>query len=125
MKNAKLDVHARLMKSYKQVPQWWFLSLLLGSMILSIVMSFVWKEEVQLPWWGMLFAFALAFVVTLPIGVIQATTNQQPGYDIIAQFIIGYVLPGKPIANLLFKIYGESAPSMLSLSYLTSNLGTT
>lgn len=76
MKNAKLDVHARLMKSYKQVPQWWFLSLLLGSMILSIVMSFVWKEEVQLPWWGMLFAFALAFVVTLPIGVIQATTNQ-------------------------------------------------
>jgi hypothetical protein len=33
----------------------------------------------QLPWWGMLFAFALAFVVTLPIGVIQATTNQARG----------------------------------------------
>lgn len=76
MKNVKLDVHARLMKRYKQVPQWWFLILLLGSIILSLLLSFVWKEEVQLQWWGMLFAFALAFVVTLPIGVIQATTNQ-------------------------------------------------
>jgi hypothetical protein len=45
-------------------------------MALSLVMAFVWKTDVQLPWWGMLFAFGLAFVVTLPIGVIQATTNQ-------------------------------------------------
>lgn len=73
---AKLDVHARLMQRYKQVPQWWFLVLLAGSVAVSLLMCFVWKEQVQLPWWGMLFAFALAFVVTLPIGVIQATTNQ-------------------------------------------------
>ncbi|KDO78544.1 hypothetical protein CISIN_1g004659mg [Citrus sinensis] len=118
MKNMKLDVHARLMKSYKQVPQWWFYVLLLGSIGLSLLMSFVWKDEVQLQWWGMLFAFALAWIVTLPIGVIQATTNQQPGYDIIAQFMIGYVLPGKPIANLLFKIYGRIS-TIHALSFLS------
>lgn len=76
IKNAKLDIHAKLMQSYKQVPQWWFLILLLGSAVVSLMMSFVWKDEVQLPWWGMIFAFGLAFIVTLPIGVIQATTNQ-------------------------------------------------
>ncbi|KAL4184768.1 hypothetical protein AMTRI_Chr10g2770 [Amborella trichopoda] len=107
MNSVKPDIHAKLMRNYKEVPQWWFLILLAGSIGLSLLMSFVWKEDVQLPWWGMLFAFGLAWVVTLPIGVIQATTNQQPGYDIIAQFIIGYMLPGKPIANLLFKIYGR------------------
>lgn len=64
------------MQSYKQVPQWWFLILLAGSIALSLLMSFVWKDVVQLRWWGMLFAFGLAWVVTLPIGVIQATTNQ-------------------------------------------------
>ncbi|KAL6332689.1 hypothetical protein AAG906_010029 [Vitis piasezkii] len=116
--NAKMDVHARLMKNYKQVPEWWFLILLIGSIALSIIMCFVWKEDVQLPWWGMLFAFGLAWIVTLPIGVIQATTNQQPGYDIIAQFIIGYVLPGKPIANLLFKIYGRIS-TVHALSFLS------
>ena len=76
MKTVKLDIHAKQMKSYKAVPQWWYLVLLAGSVALSLLMSFVWKEDVQLPWWGMLYAFALAFVVTLPIGVIQATTNQ-------------------------------------------------
>lgn len=76
MKNVKLDIHAKLMKSYKQVPEWWFLILLIGSIVLSLLMSFLWKGDVQLPWWGMIFAFGLAWVVTLPIGVIQATTNQ-------------------------------------------------
>ncbi|GAB4826463.1 Oligopeptide transporter 3 [Ancistrocladus abbreviatus] len=88
MKNMKLDIHAELMKKYRQVPKWWFAILLVGSIALSLLISFVYKEQVQLPWWGMIFAFALAWVVTLPIGVIQATTNQ-PGYDIIAQFIFG------------------------------------
>ncbi|GAB4830726.1 Oligopeptide transporter 3 [Ancistrocladus abbreviatus] len=118
MKNMKLDIHAKLMKKYKQVPEWWFAILLVGSIALSLLMSFVYREEVQLPWWGMLFAFALAWIVTLPIGVIQATTNQQPGYDIIAQFMFGYVLPGKPIANLLFKIYGRISTAH-ALSFLS------
>ncbi|KAK4795067.1 hypothetical protein SAY86_013061 [Trapa natans] len=118
MSNVKLDIHAKLMKKYKQVPQWWFLILLVGSIAVSLLMSFIWKDDVQLPWWGMLFAFGLAWIVTLPIGVIQATTNQQPGYDIIAQFIIGYILPGKPIANLLFKIYGRIS-TVHALSFLS------
>ncbi|KAK3218773.1 hypothetical protein Dsin_012743 [Dipteronia sinensis] len=118
VKNAKLDIHAKLMKSYKQVPEWWYYILLLGSTVISLLMCFVWKKDVQLPWWGMLFAIFLAWVVTLPIGVIQATTNQQPGYDIIAQFIIGYILPGKPIANLIFKIYGRIS-TVHALSFLS------
>ncbi|CAL1352075.1 unnamed protein product [Linum trigynum] len=118
MQNAKLDIHAKLMQAYKPVPEYWFMILLIGSVVLSLIMSFVWKADVQLPWWGMIFAFVLAFIVTLPIGVIQATTNQQPGYDIIAQFMIGYVLPGKPIANLLFKIYGRIS-TVHALSFLS------
>ncbi|OVA02186.1 Oligopeptide transporter [Macleaya cordata] len=118
MKDVKLDVHARLMKNYKDVPHWWFLILLVSSIGFSLLTSFVWKEDVQLPWWGMLFAFGLAWAVTLPIGVILATTNQRLGYDIIAEFIIGYVLPGKPIANLLFKIYGRIS-TVHALSFLS------
>ncbi|XP_047310705.1 oligopeptide transporter 3-like [Impatiens glandulifera] len=117
MKNVQMDVHSKLMQNYKQVPSWWFIILLAGSIVLSIIMSFIWKEVVQLPWWGMLLAFVLSFVITLPVGVIQATTNQQPGFDIIAQFIIGYILPGKPIANLLFKIYGRIS-TIHALSFL-------
>nr|GEZ73268.1 oligopeptide transporter 3 [Tanacetum cinerariifolium] len=124
VQNAKIDIHAKLMKSYKQVPQWWYLVLLFGNIILSLVMCFVWNEDVQLPWWGFLFAFALAFIVTLPIGVIQPTTNQvRYCYEdffihMSAQFIFGYMLPGKPITNLLFKIYGRIS-TVHPLSFLS------
>ncbi|KAI3836351.1 hypothetical protein MKX03_006862 [Papaver bracteatum] len=116
--NVRLDIHAKLMKAYEEVPQWWYLIILGGSIGLSLLMSFIWPEDIQLPWWWMLFAFVLAFIVTLPIGVIQATTNQQPGYDIIAQFMFGYILTGKPIASLLFKIYGRIS-TVHALSFLS------
>ncbi|RVW58121.1 Oligopeptide transporter 4 [Vitis vinifera] len=48
----------------------------------------------------------LAFVFTLPISIITATTNQTPGLNIITEYIMGVILPGKPIANVCFKTYG-------------------
>jgi OPT family oligopeptide transporter len=49
----------------------------------------------------------LAFVYTLPLGVIRATTTQQLGLNVITELIIGYALPGHPIAVMLFKIWGH------------------
>jgi OPT oligopeptide transporter protein len=92
MNTMKVDIHARLMRNYKQVPQWWFLILLVGSAMLSLMLSFVWKEQIQLPWWGMLFAFALAFIITLPVGVIQATTNQVSGNFLSFQCLVTRIL---------------------------------
>ena len=74
--DGKLDVHARLMRRYKEVPEWWFLILLVGSMAFSLLLSFVYRDEVQIPWWGMVMACALSCLLMLPIGVIQETTNR-------------------------------------------------
>ena len=48
----------------------------------------------------------LAFLYTLPLSVIRATTNQQPELNVITELIIGYALPGRPIAMMLFKTWG-------------------
>lgn len=64
------------MKAYKSVPEWWFLIVLVGSIGLSLLVSLSIKQDLQLPWWGFLFAAGLAWALTLPVGVIQATTNQ-------------------------------------------------
>lgn len=42
----------------------------------------------------------------MPIGIIQAITNQQVGLNVITELIIGYALPGKPIAMMMFKTWG-------------------
>ena len=76
LKDDKTDVHSQLMKRYRTVPQSWFLILLVISLILSLVVSIVWEDDVQLVWWGVLLACGIAAFFTLPIGIITATTNQ-------------------------------------------------
>uniref|UniRef100_A0A0D9V376 Oligopeptide transporter 4 n=1 Tax=Leersia perrieri TaxID=77586 RepID=A0A0D9V376_9ORYZ len=107
----KPDVHTRLMKSYRDVPSWWFYGMLALSVAVSLVLCTVLKKEVQLPWWGLLFACAMAFVFTLPISIITATTNQTPGLNVLTEYVIGLILPGKPIANVCFKTYGYMSMS--------------
>lgn len=71
------DVHTRLIKrNYESVPQWWFYVLLVTIIVLSIFTCEWFNSQLQLRWWGVLFACAIALLFTLPIGVILATTNQ-------------------------------------------------
>lgn len=101
------DVHTRLMKkNYDPVPQWWFHLLLLLVIGLALFTCEGFGRQLQLPYWGLLLAICMALIFTLPIGVITATTNQQPGLNVITEMIIGYMYPGKPLANVAFKTYG-------------------
>ncbi|XP_057990340.1 oligopeptide transporter 4-like [Hevea brasiliensis] len=102
----KEDIHTRLMRRYKDIPSWWFHLLLAVTLAVSLVLCIVLNDQVQMPWWGLLFTSAVAFFFTLPISVITATTNQTPGINIITEYVMGIIYPGRPIANVCFKIYG-------------------
>ncbi|KAM0976970.1 hypothetical protein FF1_019868 [Malus domestica] len=115
--SVKVDIHTRLMRKYKDIPNWWFHLMLLVSLVLSLVMCIFMKDQVQMPWWGLIFAAGLALVFTLPISIITATTNQSPGLNIITEYIMGLILPGKPIANVCFKTYGYISMSQ-AISFL-------
>ncbi|KAJ8755034.1 hypothetical protein K2173_015546 [Erythroxylum novogranatense] len=101
------DVHARIMKkNYERVPEWWFATVLVVSVGLSFLAVEGFNRQLQLPWWGLLMACAIALFFTLPIGIIQASTNVQMGLNVITELIIGYIYPGRPLANVAFKTYG-------------------
>ncbi|KAM3306334.1 hypothetical protein P3S67_013204 [Capsicum chacoense] len=102
----KMDIHTKLMRKYKHVPEWWFLSILLVNIAATVFIREYYKSQLQLPWWGVLLPCGLAFFFTLPVGVITATTNQTPGLNVITEYIIGYLYPGYPVANMCFKVYG-------------------
>ncbi|XP_042421312.1 oligopeptide transporter 7-like [Zingiber officinale] len=106
-KDQKMDIHTRLMSRYKQVPQWWFIAILVANISLTIFACEYYIDQLQLPWWGVLLACSIALFFTLPIGIITATTNQTPGLNIITEYIIGYLYPGRPVANMCFKVYGS------------------
>ena len=76
----KDDIHTRLMRKYKDIPSWWFHVLLGVTIAVSLVLCIFLNDQVQMPWWGLLFASIIAFIFTLPISIITATTNLVTGY---------------------------------------------
>ncbi|KAB1215078.1 Oligopeptide transporter 5 [Morella rubra] len=115
------DVHTRLIKkNYEAVPQWWFQAILILNVGLALYACEGFGRQLQLPWWGLFLACGIAFSFTLPIGIIQATTNQQPGLNVITELVIGYIYPGRPLANVSFKTYGYI--SMSQALYFVSDL---
>ncbi|KAF8263625.1 OPT oligopeptide transporter [Lactarius quietus] len=98
------DIHARLMSVYKEVPDWWYISIFLSMFVFGVVAIEVWNT--QFPVWAFVLALLISFVYTVPIGIIQAITNQQVGLNVITELIIGYALPGRPIAMMMFKTWG-------------------
>ncbi|KAG0302647.1 hypothetical protein BGZ98_007336 [Dissophora globulifera] len=97
------DIHSRLMAVYPEVPDWWYGLLFLVTVALSFVTCVVWD---YMPWWALILALCIALIFVLPVGVVQAVTNQQPGLNVVTEYVIGYILPGHAIANVTFKTYG-------------------
>ncbi|EFE30686.1 OPT peptide transporter Mtd1, putative [Trichophyton benhamiae CBS 112371] len=98
------DVHTRMMRKYKNAPWWWYITLLAVCVALCLVTALAWPTH--LTWWALLLALLISLVMTIPIGVVQATTNIQLGLNVFTEYIIGYMLPGRPLAMMLFKTYG-------------------
>ncbi|KAK4754354.1 hypothetical protein SAY87_002458 [Trapa incisa] len=106
------DVHTRIMKkNYDVVPQWWFYLLLAVNIALAMVACEGFGGQLQLPYWGVLLSIGLALFFMLPVGIIAATTNMSAGLNVITELIIGYMYPGRPLANITFKTYGTMSLS--------------
>nr|AAT95228.1 oligopeptide transporter [Candida albicans] len=109
----KPDVHNRLMKAYKPVPEWWYLVVFLVFFGMSIATVRAWPTE--MPVWGLVFALIIAIIFLLPVAIIYAKTNIAVGLNVVTEFIVGYVLGGRPLCMMLFKTFG----------YITNNQAVT
>jgi len=102
--NEQPDIHARLMARYSLVPEWWYAIIFLSMFAVGIIAIEVWPTN--MPVWAFVLALIIAFFYMIPVGMIQAITNQQIGLNVITELVIGYALPGRPIAMMLFKTWG-------------------
>ncbi|KAJ3319498.1 hypothetical protein HDU76_000526 [Blyttiomyces sp. JEL0837] len=105
----KHDVHAAMMDVYDDVPDWWYLLLLGVNLVLGIIVCQF--GGFGLPWWGVILALVLAAVTILPIGTIQAISGQQIGLNVMSEFLIGLILPGRIAAVMAFKTLSYMAMS--------------
>lgn len=102
--NGGEDIHRKIMKKYKEVPDLWYLILFFT--VVSFSAYLILSYETQLPLWGLFLSISIAAVNFIPQGLMEGITNQHVGLNIITELIAGYIFPGKPFANLMVKIYG-------------------
>jgi len=124
-RNQEDDVHMRLMKKYRDAPDWWYGVLFLIMIGISLAVVCGWNTD--FPWWAYIVCIIIACAWTLPVGIVQAITNWQIGLNVLTELcvspvdlprrhsnlltpvsIIGYMLPGRPLTMMMFKNYGSS-----------------
>jgi OPT family small oligopeptide transporter len=98
------DIHARLMSRYNPVPHWWYSIIFVAMFVFGV--GAIEGFDTGLPIWAFILCLVIAAVYVIPVGIIQAITNQQIGLNVITELIVGYMLPGRPVAMMLFKTWG-------------------
>jgi len=61
------------MSKYKQIPQWWYAVIFLGTFVFAIVPIEGWPRE--LPVWALILALSIPFVFVVPLGMIHAISK--------------------------------------------------
>lgn len=102
-----MDVHSRLMSRYKEVPDWWFLLILAGAIVVSVI--FVRIYPVDTPVWLVFLLIGINLVFAVPLSFLSATTGTNLGLGSLIQIITGYLLPNNPNAFLFGQTLGSWA----------------
>ncbi|KAI5963485.1 uncharacterized protein KGF55_002365 [Candida pseudojiufengensis] len=98
------DPHSVMMRSYKEVPEWVYLIVLVISLVLAIICVKVYPA--QTPVWGLFFALGINFVFLIPLTTIRARTGFSFGLNVLVELIIGYAIPGNGLALAFIKAFG-------------------
>lgn len=98
------DVHARLMKNYPEVSEYWFLGILLCAAAcgFACVTAYPTFTSAAVVPYGIL----LAIIFVVPLGIIGAVTGVGVTLNVLAEFIGGMISQGNALSLNLFKSFG-------------------
>ena len=100
----ELDIHTRLMRKYPEVPEWWYMILLVVAVAIGFVGVSAWETHTTPA--VVVFGYAIGFVFMIPVGIVQAITGTSVGLNVLSELIGGAAAPGNPLAMNFFKSFG-------------------
>lgn len=63
----------------------------------------------QLPWWGLFVALIFCTLFIPVVGTLNCTVGYAPSIENLVQMLGGAIIPGKPVANMYFTLYGYNS----------------
>ncbi|KAI5198829.1 OPT family small oligopeptide transporter [Aureobasidium subglaciale] len=97
------DVHMRQMAKYREAPDWWYA--VLFAIATAFGLATVLGYSSQCPWWAYFVAIIIALVFIIPCCMILGITNIQLSLNVISPYLAGFMIPGRPIGVMIFKVY--------------------
>ncbi|KAK3819480.1 MAG: OPT oligopeptide transporter protein-domain-containing protein [Linnemannia gamsii] len=104
---SRRDIHTALMRSYPEIPGWWFGILFVICFTMAVFVCIT--TDIHLPVYALILALVLAAVFTIPMAIIQALSSSQVGLNVLSEVVCGYLLPGNQLGNSVFKCYSYMA----------------
>jgi OPT family oligopeptide transporter len=89
------------MQFYPEVPMWWYG--IVGIIAFTSLCVAIQIIPTQLPIWAAVIAVLLSSTLAIPLSVLRAISNQFVPTQVMHELIAGYMLPGRPTANIIFK----------------------
>ncbi|KAH6874904.1 OPT oligopeptide transporter [Thelonectria olida] len=101
--------HQHMAKHYKETPTWWYITVLVLSFVLGLVV--VVKEHITLPAW----AYVVSLLVGMFIAPLSTLLYSRFGNGIatnnLSKMLAGLMLPGRPIGNMYFAAWSHNVIS--------------
>ncbi|KAJ3912570.1 OPT oligopeptide transporter [Lentinula edodes] len=100
------DPHYQKMRVYKEVSNWYYAVIFFICSALAIGLAYAAKSG--LPAWALIIALIFAAFFVPIIGTLNATVGYAPLVQNLMQMLGGALVPGRPVANMYFTLYGEN-----------------
>jgi hypothetical protein len=100
------DPHSRMMRAYPEVADWWFIAVLLVSLVLCIIALKAYP--VDTPVLTLFAVSGLSAVFLIPSALLLANANVTMGFNILFQLLAGYWFVGNPAALIIVTIYKQN-----------------
>ncbi|KAK9455001.1 OPT oligopeptide transporter protein-domain-containing protein [Dipodascopsis uninucleata] len=100
------DAISTMMRKYNEVPDWWFLVVMLFAIVCGIVSITVYPSDV--PVWVIIVMAIICVALMIPGMVLYSTTGKMLSLNMLGPVLGGYMAPGHNVANILCRIFGYS-----------------
>jgi OPT family oligopeptide transporter len=101
------DIHCRLMRQYKDVPEWVYGIVLVVFAVIGMIGVGIYPTHTSPV--VLIFGIVVTLLTILPVGLIQAVTGIPVPTNVISEFIGGSFVQGNANALMYFKTYGYIA----------------
>jgi OPT family small oligopeptide transporter len=99
------DPFTNMMRNYAEVPDWWFLAIIVISFIFAIILLTQFPD-LNTPVWTIFFVIGLNLVFLIPMTYLYAISGTTEGLNVVTELVVGYALPGHPEALMFVKAFG-------------------